>query len=252
MKFNIQHSRLKVILGIFSIVIMLCGFLTNGCVNAEAKISGNDLACAKGIKLAKSEIAAGKYSVYISDLPKELSPYAEEVFYVLYKKEVDVTNDEFGFICMTTSIEERAEENCYRLHMDSVVQSFEWGVYQCISRDAESLWRKEPGKYADYNSLYPGQAQFPGGDTAFNSFIKANVKYPPAAKRDSVQGTVYFQLDIDSTGKITNRTIRKGVRNDLDSSVLAALKNLPVFQPGIVRGRAVASTVSKPVRFILK
>lgn len=241
MKFKKGHF----VFGAGLIIVMICIASWNSCVQrAEAKTSTVDSSCIKGIIWAKNEIKQGRYEVYIPGLSKELSPYAEEVFYVVYKKEVSVTNHYLP-MCGVMS----KEAVCHDHYMDSIVQSFGPRVYERIRNDAESLWRKDPSRYsAEHYEI----AHFPGGDSAFGTFLKREIKYPATAKRDSVQGKVYIRLDVDSTGNITGKSVARSVRNDLDSAALAAMNNLPLFNPGFERGHHVKSSMIVPVSFLLK
>ncbi len=72
---------------------------------------------------------------------------------------------------------------------------------------------------------------FPGGDAHLVDLIKKNLTYPPSAKRDSVKGKVIVHFEIDSTGKVFNVAITKGIRTDLNEEAMRVVKLLPAFIP---------------------
>jgi TonB family protein len=75
--------------------------------------------------------------------------------------------------------------------------------------------------------------------------------YPAAAKKDSVQGTVMINLTIGKDGSVSDVTVAKGVRADLDQSALNYVRNAK-FTPAEFKGEPVAVVVTVPVRFVLK
>ena len=58
--------------------------------------------------------------------------------------------------------------------------------------------------------------QFPGGDAALISFLNENIKYPPKAAQDKVEGKVIVQFLVKKTGKIDDVKVLRSVRKDLD------------------------------------
>ncbi|MGE6333547.1 energy transducer TonB [Stenotrophomonas sp. NPDC077659] len=76
-------------------------------------------------------------------------------------------------------------------------------------------------------------------------------RYPAAALRNGVQGSVIASLNVDTHGNVTDASIvsRSGERSrDLDRSVLSTVQEWK-FQPAMQNGRAVASVVRVPVDF---
>lgn len=73
--------------------------------------------------------------------------------------------------------------------------------------------------------------EFPGGYDSLAKFIIDTLKYPKAAKKDSVKGLVMTSFIVDKNGKVKNVEILKGVRNDLDSACIWAISILPNWTP---------------------
>src|SRR5688500_11431818 len=66
-------------------------------------------------------------------------------------------------------------------------------------------------KSAPVNKLVPVAEFFTGGQVAMYTFIDLNLKYPPVAKRNRMQGECIVSLTLDEKGKITAATIVKNI-----------------------------------------
>jgi len=82
---------------------------------------------------------------------------------------------------------------------------------------------------------------FPGGDTAFASFIKKNLTYPKEARRQNITGNVYVQFIIEKDGNVTNVSIvpGKGAHPLLDQAAMDVIKSSPKWSPGLTNGQPV-------------
>lgn len=75
-------------------------------------------------------------------------------------------------------------------------------------------------------------------------------KYPPAAKKDNVQGTVWLKTWVDEEGRVAKVEIQKSEAEVLNQAAVDAVKQW-VFKPAIMKGKPVAVWVSIPFRFVL-
>lgn len=82
-------------------------------------------------------------------------------------------------------------------------------------------------------------------------FIKDNIRYPLSAIKDSVEGTVYVEFYIDTTGLTFNHRVLRGVRDDLDNEALNVVRLLLFDSPAKQRGKPVVVRYLVPVRFVL-
>ena len=74
-------------------------------------------------------------------------------------------------------------------------------------------------------------------------------KYPPAAARAGIQGTVILIIDVDANGNVTNVSVEKSSRNrDLDRAAMEAARKWR-FNPGSSGGAKSAGRVRVPVDF---
>jgi protein TonB len=78
----------------------------------------------------------------------------------------------------------------------------------------------------------------------------ASPVYPKTALRDSLEGTVYLRVLIDERGAVAKVEIEKGVRDDLDTAAIDAMKQWK-FKPPTRKGTPVNTSVVVPFRFKL-
>jgi TonB family protein len=92
-------------------------------------------------------------------------------------------------------------------------------------------------------------ASFPGGDQAFDTFIKANLRTTQAAVDANITGTLSIKFTIDQKGKAGNFLIAKPLGYGLDEEALAVLTSMPAWQPGVIDGRRIKTTFTKEFTF---
>ncbi|WP_290453505.1 energy transducer TonB [uncultured Muribaculum sp.] len=94
--------------------------------------------------------------------------------------------------------------------------------------------------------------QFPGGEPALMQYIYKNIKYPPVAMENGIQGRVVVQFVVTKTGKIGEVKIARGKDPDLDKEAMRVVKSLPDFIPGKMNGQAVNVWYTLPITFKLQ
>jgi TonB family protein len=92
---------------------------------------------------------------------------------------------------------------------------------------------------------------FPGGIEEFYRYLQANVKYPPDAKKNRLEGKVFISFVVERDGSLTNSAILRGVSPDIDAEALRVVNNSPKWKPGIQNGRPVRVQYSIPLNFKL-
>lgn len=92
---------------------------------------------------------------------------------------------------------------------------------------------------------------FRGGNDALVKYLHDNIKYPPEAVKDSIQGRVVVQLLIERNGEVAEVQVVRPVHELLDNEVVRVCKSLPRFFPGRVGCKAVAMWFTLPVEFKL-
>ncbi|MDR1793074.1 MAG: energy transducer TonB [Bacteroidales bacterium] len=95
-----------------------------------------------------------------------------------------------------------------------------------------------------------GQAEFPGGESAKENFLRKNLKYPRKALRQKAQGTVTVNFIIETDGSVTNVFVQKSSGNkELDNEAIRVVKMMPKWLPAVQKGVPVRSGSSLPIRF---
>ena len=94
--------------------------------------------------------------------------------------------------------------------------------------------------------------QFPGGEAELMKYISKNLKYPPVAMENNIQGRVTIQFVVTKTGKIGEVKVARGKDPDLDKEAVRVVKSLPDFIPGKMNGQAVNVWYTLPITFRLQ
>ncbi len=93
--------------------------------------------------------------------------------------------------------------------------------------------------------------QFPGGASAFMKWLTANIKYPSTARDRKIQGKIVVSFIVDSDGTTTALKIEETSNSLLSNVVLAALRRMPPWQPGVQNGKTCATMIKVPINFEL-
>lgn len=95
--------------------------------------------------------------------------------------------------------------------------------------------------------------KFMGGDeNTFTRWVAERLVYPPAAKKDSVQGRVILQFKVDEKGDVGSVKVVRGVDKRLDEEAIRVVSSSPAWSPGKDKGKAVTVVYVFPVIFKLR
>lgn len=83
------------------------------------------------------------------------------------------------------------------------------------------------------------------------SHIKTNLKYPEEAMKNQIEGQVVATFVIDTSGQVTQSTIKSGLGHGCDEEVLRVLALMPAWTPGMQGGETVNIRMTIPVMFQL-
>jgi hypothetical protein len=92
---------------------------------------------------------------------------------------------------------------------------------------------------------------FPGGDAALESFIKSNLHTTKEAVAANIQGDVTVKFMIDENGWPGDFIIIKRLGYGCDEEAIRTLRVMPRWQPGVINGRRIKSTLQKTLHFDL-
>lgn len=119
-------------------------------------------------------------------------------------------------------------------------------------------WQAVPNNNSSLRSLkalvfigVDQQPEFPGGMEALARYLGDNVRYPKSALEVGAEGTVYVGFTVKANGNVTNVTVKRGVRADMDEESVRVVKGMPAWKPGTSKGKAVDAQMTLPISFRL-
>ncbi|AEW01150.1 hypothetical protein A4D02_32490 [Niastella koreensis] len=106
------------------------------------------------------------------------------------------------------------------------------------------------GEEVDIYCFFPEfiEPDFPGGMGAWISFIRRNLKYPAAAVKANIQGTVVVQFVVDLDGNVTNIKTVSGP-GELKQAAMNVIKKSPKWNPAVQNGHRVKGYKTQPIVF---
>ncbi len=96
--------------------------------------------------------------------------------------------------------------------------------------------------------------EFPGGQEGLSDYINKNLTYPQTAIDNGITGTIHISFVVDEHGKVLNPQVMdsKNLSNDLNEETLKMFNNMPLWKPGLVKGKNVKTRLELPVSFQLE
>jgi periplasmic protein TonB len=94
--------------------------------------------------------------------------------------------------------------------------------------------------------VYP---RFPGGDEARLFYLRRQVRYPEAALKELVQGVVMVVFVVEIDGTVSNVNVPNRIGGGCDDEAIRVTKEMPRWEPGKRKGRAVRVMVRMPIVF---
>lgn len=93
--------------------------------------------------------------------------------------------------------------------------------------------------------------EFPGGMSAFVKWLTDNLRYPPVAQRQKIQGRVVISFVINRDGSICDLKVAQSVNPILDNEALRVARMMPRWKPGIDKNKPCRTLFAIPVEFKL-
>jgi protein TonB len=82
-------------------------------------------------------------------------------------------------------------------------------------------------------------------------FIGDNMHYPASAIKDSIEGTVFVEFEVDTCGRTVKHKIIHGIREDLNKEALRVTRLVVFTEPAFQRGKPIEIHYIVPVVFKL-
>lgn len=93
---------------------------------------------------------------------------------------------------------------------------------------------------------------FPGGDAELLKYLAENIKYPPLARENNIQGSVVLSFVVGKKGEVSDVTIVKDIGGGCGKEAVRVVQSMPKWSPGEANGNPVKVRFMLPVRFKLE
>lgn len=90
-----------------------------------------------------------------------------------------------------------------------------------------------------------------GGEGAWAKFLSRNLRYPPAAQDEGLNGKVVLSFIIEKDGHLSDITVINGAGHGFDEEALRVLKLAKAWKPGMQNGQPVRVRYMIPINFQL-
>ena len=127
------------------------------------------------------------------------------------------------------------------------------GLVEAVIVDEEDISDKDIEEEEVPFAGLDEKPSFRGGDANdFSKWVNSQLIYPKTAKKNGVQGRVTLQFTIETSGRVTNVEVIRGVDESLDKEAVRVVSNSPRWKPGYLDGKPVRVTYTFPVIFQLR
>lgn len=92
---------------------------------------------------------------------------------------------------------------------------------------------------------------FPGGMVEFMKWLRKNLRYPPLAKQQKIEGKVVVSFIIGKDGTPSGAKLVTSVDPMLDREALRVVRMLPKWKPGTQQGKPCQTMICIPIVFKL-
>lgn len=97
---------------------------------------------------------------------------------------------------------------------------------------------------------------YAGGFDELSKYLKANLKYPEAAREDGYEGTVFVDFVIDAKGRVrevvASDVIGENIEVSFKEEAVRVVAAMPGWKAGRQQGKAVDASFSIPITFQLE
>lgn len=96
--------------------------------------------------------------------------------------------------------------------------------------------------------------EFPGGEDSLNQYFVNHIKVPSKYERNGPVGASVVKVFfiVNKTGKVVQAKVTQSVGWGCDEEALRVVRNMPMWKPGIQKGKPVNVSFSLPITFYLE
>ena len=123
------------------------------------------------------------------------------------------------------------------------------GVAELITKSNDSSLTNQSSKPFVVVEELP---EFQSGTDAMLTWIAANIKYPAEAIQGKIEGKVYVNFTVSTSGKVKDAVVIKSVSPTLNEEAIRVISSMPDWRPGMQAGKPVEVQYRVPVEFKLK
>ena len=118
-----------------------------------------------------------------------------------------------------------------------------------VVKEPEPVAPKEPEIF-DRAEVMPA---YPGGIAAMMKYLSSNIRYPPIANENGLEGKVIVKFYVDKDGTVRDpQVLKDGVGGGCGEEAIRVVKAMPKWTPGLQRGNPVKVYYTLPVTFKLQ
>ncbi len=155
---------------------------------------------------------------------------------------------------ITTKVEEsdKAADNSDRIA--PVTSKLVIGEGEGVQKDAtvtEALPQAPVDENSEVLRTVEQLPEFPGGIVEFMKWLSKNLKYPPYAQAQKIQGKVVVTFIVNKDGTISSPKVEKSCEPTLDREALRVIRMMPKWKPGIMDEKPCRTMIAVPVNFQL-
>lgn len=118
------------------------------------------------------------------------------------------------------------------------------------SEDTESIDGDESSEPVE--PVFDINPAFPGGGGSFEDWLAQHLRYPIAAKRMGIEGTVIVGFFVNEHGDISDIRIEESLHRLCDREAMRLVRIMPPWVPGVKRGMTAGGRHFVEIPFILK
>lgn len=93
---------------------------------------------------------------------------------------------------------------------------------------------------------------FPGGEKELMKYLAENIKYPPLARENNIQGKVVLQFVVGKDGGVSDISVMRDIGGGCGKEAVRVVGGMPKWIPGEANGNPVKVRFTLPVQFRLE
>lgn len=91
--------------------------------------------------------------------------------------------------------------------------------------------------------------QFPGGMVEFMKWLNKNLRYPPSALRNKIEGKVIISFIVNTDGSLSNIKVESSDHKVLTNEAMRVARLMPKWTPGKDHGKICRTKIAIPIVF---